>query len=135
MSDIDEVLFANDAFYQAFVDRDPNVMEELWSDNAPVCCLHPGWGPLFDRQAIVTSWAAILTNPEAPEIKCRDAKALVYGEIASVVCFEELPGGTLIATNIFHREGNRWKIVHHQAGPTSAAPSNASEDADARQLH
>lgn len=135
MSDIEEVLFANEAFYRAFADRDPEVMDDLWSDNVPVCCLHPGWGPLFDRLGIVKSWAAILNNPESPEIKCRDAKALVYGDIASVVCFEELPGGILIATNIFHREGNRWKIVHHQAGPTSAAPSNEPEGGDTRQLH
>lgn len=135
MSDVDEVLFANEVFYRAFADRNPKVMEELWSNVVPVSCLHPGWGPIFDRQGIVTSWAAILTNPESPEIKCRDAKALVYGDVASVVCFEELPGGSLIATNVFHREGKVWKIVHHQAGPTSAAPSDDTTSEDDRQLH
>ena len=72
LSDVDEVLFANEVFYRAFAVRDPKVMEALWSDVVPVCCLHPGWGPIFDRQGIVTSWAAILTNPDSPEIQCRD---------------------------------------------------------------
>ena len=135
MADADEVLFANDAFYRAFADRDPKAMEQLWSDTAPVCCLHPGWGPVFDRQGIVTSWAAILSNPELPEINCRDAQVQIYGDVASVVCFEKLPGGSLIATNIFHREGSLWKIVHHQAGATSATPSDNATNDDARRLH
>lgn len=135
MSDRDAVLFANDAFYRAFADRDPEAMEGLWSVKVPVCCLHPGWGPVFDLKAIVKSWAAILTNPESPKIKCRDAKARVYGDIASVVCFEELPGASLITTNIFHREGSIWKIIHHQAGPTSAAPSDDDKNENACRLH
>ena len=135
MSDIDSVFFANEAFYRAFADKDPDAMEKLWSDTVPVCCLHPGWGPVFDRDAIVKSWAAILKNPESPEIRCQEPKVQIYGDVASVICFEELPGGTLIATNVFHREGNLWKIIHHQAGPTSAAPSNVSQSKETGPLH
>ena len=135
MSDRDAVLFANDAFYRAFADRDPKAMENLWSDKVPVCCLHPGWGPVFDLQAIFKSWAAILTNPESLEIKCRDARAHVYDDFASVICFEELSTATLIATNIFHREGNIWKMIHHQAGPTSAVPSVDEKDEKSQRMH
>lgn len=135
LSDRDAVLFANDAFYRAFADRDLKAMEKLWSDKLPVCCLHPGWGPVFDLQEILKSWAAILMNPASPEIKCRDARAHVYGDVASVICFEELPAGTLVTTNIFHREENVWKMIHHQAGPTSASPSEAVGDEKAHRLH
>ena len=31
MSDTDAVLFANEAFYQAFADRDEPAMETVWS--------------------------------------------------------------------------------------------------------
>lgn len=135
MSDLEKVLFANDAFYQAFSNQDLDAMEKLWSQSFPVCCLHPGWGPIFDRKSIMTSWAAILTNPGSPEIKCRDTKVYLYGDVASVICFEEFPGATLITTNIFHREGKIWKIIHHQAGPTSAAPNHAPKGGKFRQLH
>ena len=44
-----EVLAANAAFYEAFDQRDMDAMERLWANQVPVCCIHPGWGPLFGR--------------------------------------------------------------------------------------
>ena len=135
LSDRDAVLFANEAFYRAFADRDTEAMEKLWSDKLPVCCLHPGWGPIFDLQAIFKSWEAILLNPESPKIECRNPRAHVYGDVASVICFEELPNATLITTNIFHREGKVWKMIHHQAGPISASPNDDLGNEKVERLH
>jgi hypothetical protein len=127
MSDTDAVLFANEAFYQAFADRDLKAMEEIWSRAAPVSCIHPGWAPLFGRNEVMTSWAAIISAPGAPDIACRGARAQVYGAAASVVCFEQLGREFLIATNVFVREDRVWRIVHHQAGPTSGEPAAADD--------
>ncbi|MEK9726186.1 MAG: nuclear transport factor 2 family protein [Rhodospirillaceae bacterium] len=127
MSDSDAVLFANEVFYRAFADRDEAAMEDLWSHVAPVACLHPGWGPLFGRDEVIQSWLAIIRNPDSPAILCHDAHALVYGETASVVCFEEIGGNFLVATNTFVREGRVWKMVNHQAGPTSVRPEIESD--------
>jgi len=55
-----EVLEANAAFYAAFEQRDPEAMDALWAREAPVACLHPGWEPLFGREAVVGSWRRIL---------------------------------------------------------------------------
>ncbi len=38
----DAVLFANEAFYRAFVDRDLATMEQVWSRRDSVVCIHPG---------------------------------------------------------------------------------------------
>lgn len=122
MSDTDAVLFANEAFYRAFADRDEDAMETLWSDTDQVACLHPGWGPLFGREEVVESWKAIIRNPESPEILCHDPRTHVHGNTAYVICFEEIMGNFLVATNVFVREGRVWKMVHHQAGPTSVRP-------------
>ena len=122
MSDTDAVLFANEVFYRAFADRDENAMDTLWSHSGQVACLHPGWGPLFGRDVVVESWKAIIRNEESPEILCHDPRAHVHGDTAYVICFEEIMDSFLVATNIFLREGRVWKMVHHQAGPTSARP-------------
>ena len=42
--------------------------------------------------------------------------SLLYGDTALVICEEELGGGTLIASNLFVRETEGWRIAHHQAG-------------------
>ena len=50
--DHEAVLFANEAFYQAFAARDLAAMEEVWAHHCPVACIHPGWPPLHGRQAV-----------------------------------------------------------------------------------
>jgi ketosteroid isomerase-like protein len=116
MTDQDAVLAANLEFYRAFGARDLPAMDALWAQRAPVACLHPGWTALKDRDAIIESWAGILSNPAAPRIACYDEQAFLYGDVALVLCEEELEGGTLAASNFFVREDGVWRIAHHQAG-------------------
>jgi hypothetical protein len=114
------VLFANEAFYRAFAARDIAGMEEIWAKVVSVACIHPGWSPVFGRERVLASWRAILTNPGSPAIRCRRPRAFVHGESAFVICYEEIEGAVLIATNLFVREGAGWKMTHHQAGPIAA---------------
>jgi len=116
MTDNDAVLAANLEFYRAFAARDLAAMDGLWAQRAPVACLHPGWTPLKDRNAIIESWRGILSNPDAPRIACFDEQVFLYDNVALVVCEEELDGGTLAASNLFIREDDEWRIVHHHAG-------------------
>ena len=120
------VLFANDAFYQAFHDRDVDAMEEIWAEKTQPTCIHPGWQPLFGRQTVMKSWLAILANPGSPKIRCHNARATRIGSLAYVICYEEIDGQFLIATNIFTEEetdqGRTWRLLHHQSGPTADAP-------------
>ena len=129
MSDTDAVLFANEVFYRAFVDRDFAAMDDLWSKTAPVTCLHPGWGPVFGRKQVMQTWKSIISHPDSPKIACHMAQAHLYCETASVVCFEEIDKRFLVATNIFVRENRLWKMVHHQSGPTAAQPEISPEEA------
>ena len=112
-----EVLAANTAFYEAFAARDVARMEEVWAKNLPVAVIHHGWPALHGRAPVLESWSGILEGPEPPEISCSDATVVVLGTAAFVVCTEHLPGGSLVATNVFAREDGRWRMVHHQAGP------------------
>jgi|SRR6516162_2357110 len=116
MTDNDAVLAANLEFYRAFAARDLAAMDGLWAQRAPVACLHPGWTTLKDRNAIIESWRGILSNPDAPRIACFDEQVFLYDNVALVVCEEELDGGTLAASNLFIREDDEWRIVHHHAG-------------------
>ena len=112
MNDSDAVLSANLEFYRAFTTRDAAAMDALWARQAPVACVHPGWPPLTDRDAVMESWRGILANPDSPRIVCYDERALMYGDTALVVCEEELDGGTLIASNWFVREDGQWRIAY-----------------------
>lgn len=113
------VLAANTAFYEAITQRDVEAMDSLWARTAPVACIHPGWDALTSRDKVMASWRAILEGPKPPRLRADRASVKVLGDTAFVICIETLPGARLIATNIFTREENDWRIVHHQAGPVS----------------
>ena len=121
------VLFANEAFYRAFADRDIDAMEQIWSRQEPVACIHPGWSPVIGREPVLASWRAILGNPASPAILCLRPRAFMRGDSAFVICYEKVNGALLIATNLFVREDQHWKMTHHQAGPVPA-PSEVEEE-------
>jgi ketosteroid isomerase-like protein len=118
------ILAANEAFYRAFAARDLAAMDRLWADTVAVACIHPGWAPLIGRDAVLESWAGILSNPQSPDIRCVQPTAVVYGEVALVLCYEVVERGYLAASNFFLREDGAWKLFHHQAGPTGGAPAD-----------
>ena len=112
MSQRPAVLFANDAFYTAFATGDLAAMDAVWARRAPVCCIHPGW----------------TAPPATATIRCVRPEVFLLGDAAWVACYEILPNGNLIATNIFVPEDGAWRMVHHHAGP--APPVDAGDEAD-----
>ena len=123
-----EIVFANDAFYHAFQMKDLEAMDGIWARRVPVACIHPGWPSLSGRDQVMQSWSAIFANPEAQTVTCRGAKARRYGEAAFVTCYEVIGDSLLAATNFLVREDGAWKLVHHQAGPCHAPPSDLEEE-------
>ena len=117
MTENDAVLEANLEFYRAFTTRDLEAMDRLWARGVPVLCTHPGWVPLSGRAGVMASWHGILGNPDAPSVMCHDDTAFLYGEIALVLCEEELSGGHLAANNVFIKENGAWRLMHHHASP------------------
>lgn len=129
MSEHAAVQFANEAFYLAFSGADIEAMDEVWADQDQITCIHPGWSPLIGRDLVMESWQAILANAESPAITCRNQTTHISGGVAYVVCYEEVDGGFLVATNIFVRQDGLWKMVHHQAGPAPGPPPPEAAEA------
>lgn len=130
MRDETALLFANEAFYTAFTDRDMAAMADLWAKDQPIGCIHPGWPPLFGREAVLDSWERILANPAAPEVETAGAEAVCWGDVGIVVCYEKVDDTYLVATNTFVREGKTWKLAYHQAGPVTTPPPGAASNDD-----
>lgn len=129
MSDADDdarrVIVANAAFYAAFADGDYLAMEGLWAETAEVSCVHPGWPPVRGRDTVMQTWKGILANPPHPAIRALEASATVAGDVGLVVCYEAIGDSFLVASNLFLREGDLWRLIHHQAGPTDHIPKSA----------
>ena len=121
----------NSAFYDAFSNGKSTEMSEIWSEKENISCIHPGWGSVVGRIAVIRSWQSILTNP--PEIRCASPQTFINDTSGYVICFEEMGNNRLIATNIFHYEKSGWKLVHHQAGVTR--PIDRSEKSSGKLIH
>jgi len=117
-----DALFANDAFYLAFAARDLDHMDALWARESPVICLHPGWPALTRREQILESWARILSNPAQQPIDVYGAAAFNLGTNIAVICYEEVDGNVMVATNLFVEEKDRVLLACHQAGPCGQPP-------------
>ena len=125
------VLAANDAFYEAFATRDFGRMDDVWAAEHDVTCIHPGWSMLVGRDAVMSSWRAILRS-DNPRIEPTAARAYLHGDAAYVLCFEGARGENpvLCATNVFVREKGAWKMVHHQAGHLAQTPAPTTTPAN-----
>ena len=95
-------------------------MRQIWSDAEDITCIHPGWGPVTGREAVMRSWETILESP--PQINCTEPSGYISGESAYVIAFENLGEGRLIATNVFRLEFDDWRMIHHQAGLPAPRP-------------
>jgi ketosteroid isomerase-like protein len=117
------ILRANESFYRAFSAGDYAAMERVWAAHAPVSCLHPGLPALVGRETVMQSWRQILAQSGQIVMRCDHARVQLFGESAVVTCYEgngDEPAH-LAATNVFVREGDEWRMVHHHAGPLARA--------------
>lgn len=133
MSNEARILFANEAFYAAFARADMPAMEVLWSHTHPVSVIHPGAAITRGRGDVLASWAAILDGVDRFDIEFRQPVVQMLEGSALVLCYERVGAHSLIATNVFVREGDAWKLVHHQSGPAPMLPD--AEGQDHRPVH
>jgi len=114
---IEQVSFVNEAFYLAFESKDVTAMENIWADQEQMYCLHPGWHPLTGRKDIIESWTRILANTAQPQISFDSPKYLsISRDSVAVICFERSPQQNMLATNIYQKFSDRFKIIFHQSG-------------------
>ena len=79
MSDEEEILAANAAYYDAFAAADFAAMSRIWAED-DVSCIHPGWPALIGRPSILESYRQILSNPNQERIEPRNETVIVAGE-------------------------------------------------------
>ena len=124
MTEDEALRVANQTYYLAFARRDAEGMARLWAQDG-ISCVHPGWPPLFGRDAVLASFREIFRNPLQDEIALGGETVIRAGDDGRIVCIEQVGGAKLVATNWFRRVNSQWLLVHHQASPLAAGPAEA----------
>ena len=131
-----EVLEANDRFYQALTELDAGAMEEIWLREAWVRCVHPGWQMLSGWDEVLESWRQIFANTMSHRVEASDVTVRLFGELAWVLCLERIVGspesGTPVSfaqgTNLFVETPSGWRMILHHASvvPVELPPETSS---------
>lgn len=127
-----EVEQANTEFYAAFEACDIDRMAAVWAGNGyatSVTCVHPGWQMLRGRDEVLRSWALIMANTPYIQFVLTDVRVEITGGQAVLTCAENiltvdesghegmLAGGSAVATNVFVRVDDGWRMLAHHSSP------------------
>ncbi|EGE43701.1 DUF4440 domain-containing protein [Streptomyces sp. SID4928] len=133
-ADIAEVEAANTAFYEALERGDHDELSGRWlpGEDLTVSCVHPGWPVLTGRGDVLRSYALIMANTEYIQFFLTDVNISMTEDTALVTCTENilsggpaeegdalgpLVGQLVVATNVFRRTADGWKLWSHHGSP------------------
>jgi ketosteroid isomerase-like protein len=115
------------------------------AETGVISCVHPGWPVLTGRGEVLRSYALIMANTEYIQFFLTDVHVSVTGDTALVTCTENilsggpapdgsnelgpLVGQLVVATNLFRRTADGWKLWSHHASPVLTESDSDEGDA------
>lgn len=146
MSQVKKMLFptaqdAEAAFYEAFAKCDLDGMMAVWADDDEIYCVHPHGGRISGVAQVREAWRQIFTSGQTLHFQLREQQYLngmmlsvhsVYEHI--VVAGETRTRSAVIATNIYLRTEQGWRMAAHHASPAPASAEIEPQRA-AKTLH
>jgi len=123
-------------FYEALQQGDIERLMAAWSDDEEVVCVHPGGprlvGPAAIRAAFESmfSHGAIDARPErVRRLKASAAAVHSVLERVNVMTPEGPRSAWVIATNVYQKSPQGWRLVAHHASPGSLDEPNEAVSA------
>ena len=130
---------AEQAFYSAFEQRDINLMMSIWCKDCETVCIHPGEPRLEGLDSIRSSWEIIFNYERNLKFELNQKKVIIENNIAihhvveSIFINNELQS-EIIATNIYLKTSEGWKMVLHHASPEFQPDSDSTYEGDMEEI-
>lgn len=121
-----------EAFYEAMQRGDLDAMMALWADDEDVVCVHPSSDRIVGLAAVRASWAGIFRHGHV-DIRRSDVRTHTGAVLAIHNVVEQTlsvaPGGVqvveCIATNVYVKQADGWRIMLHHAALRQSGSSAA----------
>ena len=115
-------------FYEALREADIDKLMALWADDDEVFCVHPGGPRVVGALAIRTAFEAMFTSsgrihaqPErVRRVVSLDSAVHNLVERIELQTSEGRRTGFVVATNVYIRTAQGWRMVAHHASPGTA---------------
>jgi ketosteroid isomerase-like protein len=112
------------AFYEAMHSADIEKLMACWADEDEVVCVHPGGPRLVGAGPIRAAFEAMFANgsirawPQQVR-KVESLTSVVHNVLERIeVMMESGPAQAFVlATNVYHRTSQGWRMVAHHASP------------------
>ena len=129
------------AFYDALQHGEVDRLMDCWADEDDIVCVHPGGPRLVGPVAIRAAFDAMFANGtiQASPQHLRRVESVASAVHSLVERIEVMtPEGPrhayVVATNVFHKTAQGWRMVVHHASPGTEQAAEASTEA-AQVLH
>ncbi|MBA3595406.1 MAG: nuclear transport factor 2 family protein [Pseudomonadota bacterium] len=127
------------AFYEALQGGDIDKLMACWADEDDIVCVHPGGPRLLGQGSIRAAFDAMFAHgsiraqPEKVR-KVETMSASVHSVLERIeVLTEEGPRHAyVIATNVYHKTAQGWRMVAHHTSP--GTPREMQEVSDSPQV-
>jgi ketosteroid isomerase-like protein len=129
----------NTVFYEAIETADLDTMRDLWLEDPQTVCVHPGAAPVRGAGPISRSWALVMAHTPYIQFFLTDVEVSLRDGLASVTCTENVltgdestgpdafGGAKAVATNVFVRTPDGWRLWIHHASPVLSAMDDDDE--------
>jgi ketosteroid isomerase-like protein len=115
---------AESAFYAAFEARSLDAMMAVWANADSIACIHPLAAPLNGRAAVAAGWRSMfeaagqfrVQTESVHEMREADQVIRIVREYL-IIGHEAEPRPPILATNVYHKEADGWRMVLHHASP------------------
>jgi ketosteroid isomerase-like protein len=115
-------------FYEALQRGDIDRLMALWSDDEEIACVHPGGPRLVGAPAIRASFEAMFANgtiDARPErVRRLDAHSTAVHSVLERIRVLTPAGARfawVVATNVYLKSAQGWRLVAHHASPGTTA--------------
>ncbi|MES2415685.1 MAG: nuclear transport factor 2 family protein [Pseudomonadota bacterium] len=130
------------AFYEALQSGDIDRLMACWADEDDIICVHPGGGRLVGAGAIRASFEAMFTNgsiqAQAEKVRVVESMgASVHSVLERIeILTEEGPRHAyVIATNVYQKTAQGWRMVAHHASPGTPREMHELSSETPQMLH
>ena len=120
------------AFYEALHNADIEKLMACWAEEDDIVCVHPGGGRMIGPGAIRATFESMFNNgsvqafPERVH-KVQSLASSVHHlvERVEVITPQGARQAYVIATNVYHKTPQGWRMVAHHASP--GTPKDAAD--------
>jgi ketosteroid isomerase-like protein len=120
---------AEDAFYDAIDERDPERLRSVWEDSGEIACLLP-MQPMLHGADVREAFRPLIDGEIQLDIQVQHIRWLEAGDLAIHFVQERVsvagnpPQSPVYALNIYRKGNAGWRLLVHQNSPTPPPPGS-----------